>query len=100
IRPSAPEPPRRPGGRGLGADPIRAGRDALLASLDRPLGSETRPESGGLARPAAAAAADSDSRARGAAALIGRSPFDDDSDTAKEVPAVPSLAVLRPRRTT
>jgi len=108
IRPGSPEPSRRPGGRGLGAepmraDPIRAGRDALLASLDRPLGSDSRNESssggGGLARPAAAAPADSDSRARGAAALIGRSPFDDDSDAAKEVPAVPSLAVLRPRRT-
>src|SRR5207244_4423385 len=96
IRPGSPEPSRRPGGRGLGgdpvrADPIRAGRDALLASLDRPLGSETRTESGsggiasgGLARPAAAAHSDSDSRARGAAALIGRSPFDDDSDAAKE----------------
>jgi hypothetical protein len=26
------------------------------------------------------------------------SPFEDDSDSPKEVPAVPSLAVLRPRR--
>lgn len=103
IRPGSPEPSRRPGGRGLGADPIRAGRDALLASLDRPLGSsDTRnePGTGGLNRPAAPAPVDNDSRARGAAALIGRSPFDDDSDAAKEVPAVPSLAVLRPRRTT
>jgi hypothetical protein len=72
-------------------DPIRAGRDALLASLDRPL--EQRPT------PAA------DSRrpvAGGAAALLGGgsgSAFDDDSDLPKEVPAVPSLAVLRPRRT-
>jgi hypothetical protein len=41
-----------------------------------------------------------ENRARGAAALIGRSPFDDDSDQTKEVPAVPSLAVLRPRRNT
>jgi hypothetical protein len=77
-------------------DPIRAGRDALLASLDRPLGqnsgrnldagpSETR-------RPVAG----------GAAALLGGgsgSAFDDDADLPKEVPAVPSLAVLRPRRT-
>jgi hypothetical protein len=101
--------PMRPGGgdtrqrsgRGLTNDPIRAGRDALLASLDRPLGTPTR----GPARqepiaPAASAIPpiESESRARGAAALIGRSPFDDDSDVVREVPAVPSLAVLRPRR--
>jgi hypothetical protein len=106
IRPGAPEPSRRPGGRGLGNDPIRAGRDALLASLDRPLGSDRRSTSD--LRPAstpdeapkpAASVADPDRpRARGAAALIGRSPFDEDNDTAKEIPAVPSLAVLRPRR--
>src|SRR4051794_19915268 len=47
MRPSAPE--RRPGGRGLGNDPIRAGRDALLASLDRPLG--TSGGSGGSDEP-------------------------------------------------
>ncbi|GAA2350943.1 septation protein SepH [Dactylosporangium salmoneum] len=97
MRPAAPE--RRPGGRTLGNDPIRAGRDALLASLDRPLGNT----------PAAAAEdpvvtpppVKHDNRARGAAALIGRSPFDDDgTDPAKEIPAVPSLAVLRPRRNT
>jgi hypothetical protein len=36
----------------------------------------------------------------GAAALIGGqgTAFDDESDAPKEVPAVPSLAVLRPRR--
>jgi len=106
IRPGAPEPSRRPGGRGLGNDPIRAGRDALLASLDRPLGSDRRSTSD--LRPAAdstepvkpaASGADTDRpRARGAAALIGRSPFDEDTDAAKEIPAVPSLAVLRPRR--
>ncbi|MET0418239.1 MAG: DUF3071 domain-containing protein, partial [Actinoplanes sp.] len=40
--------------------------------------------------------------AGGAAALLGGgsgSAFDDDADLPKEVPAVPSLAVLRPRRT-
>ncbi|NED56960.1 DUF3071 domain-containing protein, partial [Micromonospora aurantiaca] len=40
--------------------------------------------------------------AGGAAALLGGgqgSAFDDDSDAPKEIPAVPSLAVLRPRRT-
>ncbi|UQU64566.1 DUF3071 domain-containing protein [Couchioplanes caeruleus] len=97
------EPSR--GGRGLPAaeqprptrDPIRAGRDALLASLDRPLGNE-RPGRG--LEPAA-----QDTRrpvAGGAAALLGGgagSAFDDDADLPKEVPAVPSLAVLRPRRT-
>ena len=99
----ATEPSR--GGRGLPAadtprptrDPIRAGRDALLASLDRPLGNE-RPGRG--LEPAA-----QDTRrpvAGGAAALLGGgagSAFDDDADLPKEVPAVPSLAVLRPRRT-
>ncbi|MEV8504255.1 septation protein SepH [Actinoplanes sp. NPDC051475] len=97
------EPAR--GGRGLPTtdsprptrDPIRAGRDALLASLDRPLGNE-RPGRG--LEPAA-----QETRrpvAGGAAALLGGgagSAFDDDADLPKEVPAVPSLAVLRPRRT-
>jgi len=106
IRPGTPEPSRRPGGRGLGNDPIRAGRDALLASLDRPLGPERRSASDlrptstpdEAPKPAASVADTDRPRARGAAALIGRSPFDEDTDTAKEIPAVPSLAVLRPRR--
>ncbi|GGJ96221.1 DNA-binding protein [Pilimelia anulata] len=80
------EPVRRP-------DPIRSGRDALLASLDRPLDS---PAGGGLAaRPARPVSG-------GAAALLGGGPgsaFEEDADAPKEVPAVPSLAVLRPRRT-
>ncbi|GLY05933.1 MULTISPECIES: septation protein SepH [Actinoplanes] len=86
-----PAAPSRPG---LGRDPIRAGRDALLASLDRPL--ENNGGGRGLEpatrRPVAG----------GAAALLGGgsgSAFDDDADLPKEVPAVPSLAVLRPRRT-
>ncbi|MGN9811049.1 septation protein SepH [Micromonospora sp. BQ11] len=87
-----------------GRDPIRAGRDALLASLDRPLGSTS---GRGLEPRTPAALAGSESpRQRavggGAAALLGGgqgSAFDDDSDAPKEVPAVPSLAVLRPRRT-
>ncbi|WDZ86464.1 septation protein SepH [Micromonospora cathayae] len=88
-----------------GRDPIRAGRDALLASLDRPLGST----SGRGLEPRTPAAALGDQEAPrqravsgGAAALLGGgqgSAFDDDSDAPKEVPAVPSLAVLRPRRT-
>ncbi|WP_436524496.1 septation protein SepH [Actinoplanes sp. HUAS TT8] len=100
----SPEPIR--GGHGLPAadnsparptrDPIRAGRDALLASLDRPLegqsGRSLEPISPAARRPVAG----------GAAALLGGgsgSAFDDDADLPKEVPAVPSLAVLRPRRT-
>jgi hypothetical protein len=104
--PSRNEPSR--GGHGLPAagneprqtrDPIRAGRDALLASLDRPL----TPSSGRGLDPAAHH--EQPSRrpvAGGAAALLGGGPgsaFDDDADLPKEVPAVPSLAVLRPRRT-
>jgi hypothetical protein len=107
--PSRGEPSR--GGHGLpaagdktrsGRDPIRAGRDALLASLDRPVGSGR-----GLDQGAPAALGGSEqTRQRpvsgGAAALLGGgqgSAFDDDADLPKEVPAVPSLAVLRPRRT-
>ncbi|MFC4148805.1 septation protein SepH [Micromonospora mangrovi] len=106
--PSRGEPSR--GGHGLpsageharpGRDPIRAGRDALLASLDRPLGSS----SGRGLDPRSPAAQDAPRQRAvggGAAALLGGgqgSAFDDDSDAPKEVPAVPSLAVLRPRRT-
>ncbi len=83
-----------------GRDPIRAGRDALLASLDRPLSSS------GRSLDATAAAGQETPRPRpamgGAAALLGGgqgSAFDDDADQPKEIPAVPSLAVLRPRRT-
>jgi hypothetical protein len=111
MRPATPDTPRRGGTRSLGpertdrsagrdragSDPIRAGRDALLASLDRPLGTSSRSTED--PRPTAPAAAAGEARARGAAALIGRSPYDEDSDSAKEVPTVPSLAVLRPRRT-
>jgi hypothetical protein len=88
AEPSAPRPTR---------DPIRAGRDALLASLDRPLGGQHAGRS--------VDAGPSETRrpvAGGAAALLGGgsgSAFDDDADLPKEVPAVPSLAVLRPRRT-
>lgn len=84
-------------------DPIRAGRDALLAALDRPLGGG---RGGDPMAPAARAGEPVRPRptiaSGGAAALIGGGPgsaFDDDADAPKEVPAVPSLAVLRPRRT-
>jgi hypothetical protein len=78
-------------------DPIRSGRDALLASLERPLGTPRE------AAPAEHAAPhEPPRRARGAAALIGApvptaSPFEDDPDGPVDTPSVPSLAVLRPR---
>jgi hypothetical protein len=95
--PAATEKPRS------GRDPIRSGRDALLATLDRPLGTG-RGLDPGTAPAAAAEPAPRRSAAvsGGAAALLGGGPgsaFDDDADAPKEVPAVPSLAVLRPRRT-
>jgi hypothetical protein len=93
-RPDPLHPDARPGS--SRADPIRTGRDALLASLERPLGAP-REQSGGPEGPAGA----EPRRARGAAALIGApvattSPFDDNPD-GLDTPAVPSLAVLRPR---
>jgi hypothetical protein len=94
--------PTRPG-RGLSADPIRAGRDALLASLERPLGTPSPAGSPGEpVAPAASAGPAEPRRARGAAALIGAaasgSAFDLDPDgPGRESPTVPSLAVLRPR---
>jgi hypothetical protein len=100
MRPSA-ETARRESarpGRGLGpADPIRSGRDALLASLERPLGKPR--EAAAVSSDAGPASAGEPRRARGAAALIGSAPggFDDDPDAIAETPAVPSLAVLRPR---
>jgi hypothetical protein len=72
-------------------DPIRAGRDALMATLDRPLGS-----TGGGTRsldvptPMSPAAVDAGRR---------RPAYDDEGGSSSHVvPAVPSLAVLRPRR--
>jgi Protein of unknown function (DUF3071) len=85
-----PTPVEEPAARLTSRDPIRAGRDALLATLDRPLGSAGR----GLDTPAAAAAIADTPRRRVA------SPFEEDTEAPKEVPAVPSLAVLRPRRPT
>ena len=95
MRPAADTARResRPG-RGLG-DPIRSGRDALLATLDRPL-------EGGPSRATPAAEPARPAARGGAAALMGSSAgtaFDEDADTAKTIPDVPSLAVLRPRRT-
>jgi len=80
MRPAADTARRetRPG-RGLGPDPVRAGRDALLASLERPLDD-------GLDK-----ARTLNRRSSGGA-------FDADPDAPMEIPAVPSLAVLRPRR--
>jgi Protein of unknown function (DUF3071) len=84
MRPAADTARRetRPG-RGLGPDPVRAGRDALLATLERPLGTDAGDVAAAKARPL--------NRTRGSA-------FEGDPDAPLEVPAVPSLAVLRPRR--
>jgi len=86
--PTAADPGRRPG-----RDPIRAGRDALIAAMDRPLGTSPgrgldAPTDTPRQRPAVHAASAGGSG----------SAFDHDPDAPKEVPAVPSLAVLRPRR--
>jgi hypothetical protein len=83
-------------GRSTRPDPIRSGRDALLASLERPLGTPRE------APAEQVASQDPPRRARGAAALIGApvptaSPFEDDPDGPVDSPSVPSLAVLRPR---
>jgi hypothetical protein len=89
-------------GRGLaGPDPIRSGRDALLATLDRPLEGPGAPRHTPASSPAAAADPGRQPTRGGAAALLGSpgSAFDEDTDAPKTVPDVPSLAVLRPRRT-
>jgi Protein of unknown function (DUF3071) len=117
MRPPAdPAPRREPSrpGRGLAEptrpDPIRAGRDALMASLDRPLTDSpatpgelarpaSRPVSGGAAALIGGARSGSPGEAPGAGMRVG-SAFDEDPDAPKEVPAVPSLAVLRPRART
>ncbi|HLT09637.1 MAG TPA: septation protein SepH [Micromonosporaceae bacterium] len=92
--PMFPGQPARPG-----RDPIRAGRDALLASLERPLGAPaTRsldPVASTQVGSAASAAATGETpRRRGVRAF-----YEEEHDSRPEVPAVPSLAVLRPRRT-
>ncbi len=99
AEPAARREQTRSGRGGLTVDPIRSGRDALLASLDRPLTPDGPPAE--VARPTNRPVSG------GAAALLGGGPaparpgsaFEDDPDAAKDVPAVPSLAVLRPRRT-
>jgi Protein of unknown function (DUF3071) len=82
-----------------GRDPIRAGRDALLASLERPLGTSAatrslEPAASAVSAASAAASGEMPRRRTGARAL-----FEDERDMAHETPTVPSLAVLRPRRT-
>jgi len=79
-------------------DPIRSGRDALLASLERPLGAPAPSrnlESVALPPVASAAATGEVPRRRAGARAL----FEDEMAAEHEVPAVPSLAVLRPRRT-
>jgi Protein of unknown function (DUF3071) len=82
-----------------GRDPIRTGRDALIASLERPLGTpaSTRsldPNAAPLPSIASAAASGEVPRRRSARAF-----YEDERESALDTPAVPSLAVLRPRRT-
>lgn len=113
MRPQA-DPPRREKAPARPADdPIRSGRDALLASLDRPLGTPRTDQAASAgtgpatkpAEPTRGGRAGRGAGGRGAAALIGGntaagSAFDEPAEPApKEVPSVPSLAVLRPRRT-
>lgn len=104
LRPSLESSRRDPRSIRPAGDPIRSGRDALLASLDRPLGNgrsiDSAPHQHGLS----STQPDSPSRpGRGAAALLGSaqngSAFDEPGEPVKDVPSVPSLAVLRPRRT-
>jgi hypothetical protein len=70
-----------------------------MASLDRPLTPEapSAPAAGPgeLPRPSRPVSGGAAARLGGG----GGSAFDEDPDAPKEVPAVPSLAVLRPRRT-
>jgi len=79
-------------------DPIHSGREALLATLERPLGTPATRRLDPIEAPAAsvasAAASGEMPRRRGGRANM----YDDERDTALDVPAVPSLAVLRPRR--
>ena len=87
-------------------DPIRTGRDALIASLERPLGAPapTRsldpaaasavPSVAPLPSVASAAASGDVPRRRSARAF-----YEDERDSPTDTPSVPSLAVLRPRRT-
>ncbi|GII24970.1 septation protein SepH [Planosporangium mesophilum] len=91
----------RPGpGRGLG-DPIRSGRDALLSSLERPLEGQSGGTRLNPGTPTPAADAGRQPARGGAAALLGSpgSAFEDETESAQAIPEVPSLAVLRPRRT-
>src|SRR5690606_23186575 len=87
-------------------DPIRSGRDALLASLERPLGTPAPTRSLDPApAPAAAAAATLPSVASAAATgevprrRSARAFYEEERESPMDTPAVPSLAVLRPRRT-
>jgi hypothetical protein len=90
MRPGpATDPGRRESSRPL-RDPIRAGRDALLATLDRPGNT-------GATRGLEPTGATGEPASRRTAPLQ-PSAFEDDRDTPQGTPAVPSLAVLRPRR--
>jgi len=87
-------------------DPIRSGRDALLATLERPLGAPAPTRSlEPTPAPTPAAAATGTRPSVASAAATGEMPrrrsarafYEEESPM--DTPAVPSLAVLRPRRT-
>jgi hypothetical protein len=84
--------PARPG-----RDPLRTGRDALMATLERPLGAPAtrslEPNASPMPSVAAAAAGGEVPRRR----MSARAFYEEESGN--EGPSVPSLAVLRPRRT-
>ncbi len=80
-----------------GRDPIRSGREALIASLERPLGTPASTRSlDGAPMPSVASAAASGEVPRRRSA---RAFYEEERESAMDTPAVPSLAVLRPRRT-
>jgi hypothetical protein len=94
--------PARPG-----RDPIRAGRDALIASLERPLGTPATRSLDSPTRGLDPVAPANPAASVASAAATGEAPrrrsarafYEEEHDSAAEIPAVPSLAVLRPRRT-
>ncbi|MGH3656289.1 MAG: septation protein SepH [Micromonosporaceae bacterium] len=74
-------------------DPLR--RDALRAAMERPLGESGTPDSGDAAK---TSATESRRKEPAAPAASTKSDFRSEEDSDKEIPTVPSLAVLRGRR--
>jgi hypothetical protein len=81
-------------------DPIRSARDSLLASLERPLGTPSPTRSlDPMVNPAPAASAAASGEVPRRRMNPRGAMFEDERENEVDVPAVPSLAVLRPRRT-